>query len=84
MSSWYVYMLKCKDGSIYTGITTDIARRVDEHNGILGNGARYTRARQPVRLIYQEACENRSQASKREYAIKQLGRIDKQALAKQV
>jgi putative endonuclease len=77
-------MLKCKDGSFYTGITTDLARRVDEHNGILGNGARYTRARQPVQLIYQESCEDRSQASKREYAIKQLNRIDKQALAKQV
>lgn len=83
MSEWYVYMLKCGDGSYYTGITTDLCRRLDEHNGILRNGARYTRARQPVTLIYQECCENRSQASKREYAIKQLNRADKQALFSQ-
>ncbi len=83
MTDWYVYMLKCKDGSFYTGITTDLARRVDEHNGVLKNGARYTRARQPVQLIYQESCEDRSQASKREHAIKKLDRADKQALVSQ-
>jgi putative endonuclease len=71
MNSWFVYILRCADGTLYTGITTDLARRVDEHNAGKA-GARYTRSRRPVALVYSEAAENRSEASKREHAIKKL------------
>jgi len=74
--SWKVYILHCADDSLYTGITTDILRRVNEHNHS-DKGARYTRARRPVVLAYQESCESRSQASQREYYIKQLNRNEK-------
>lgn len=69
---WYVYMLRCADGTIYTGISTDVDRRVREHN--LGGrlGARYTRARLPVVLIYTEKSADRSSASKREAALRRL------------
>jgi putative endonuclease len=73
-------MLRCADGSLYTGITTDVARRVAEHNGDSGLGARYTRSRRPVELIYVEAAAGRSAASRREAAIKQLDRTRKLAL----
>ena len=68
---WYVYIVKCSDNSLYTGITTDIQRRVKEHNNST-EGAKYTRSRRPVKLVYQENCENRSSASKREIEIKKL------------
>ena len=74
--AWYVYMLKCNDGTIYTGITTDLYRRLKEHNGSL-KGAKYTRTRRPVDLVYTEECKDKSSASKREYAIKQLSRSEK-------
>ena len=74
-------MLKCSDESIYTGITTDLNRRVDEHNNS-PKGAKYTRIRRPVELIYSESCEDKSSASKREYAIKQLSKIQKLSLIK--
>ena len=79
ITTWYVYILQCKDSSFYTGITTDLARRVEEHNSS-NKGARYTRARRPVTLVYSETVENRSEASKRESAIKKLTRNDKIAL----
>ncbi|HFQ13714.1 MAG TPA: GIY-YIG nuclease family protein [Gammaproteobacteria bacterium] len=79
-SQWYVYMLCCSDGSWYTGITTDPERRLRQHNGG-SRGARYTRSRRPVRLVYQEACADRSSALRREYAIKQLPARAKRALA---
>jgi len=66
---YYLYILRCSDDTFYTGITTDIKRRIDEHNGE-GKGARYTRARQPVSLVYSEEYPDRSSASKREYYIK--------------
>ena len=66
---YYVYILECADNTLYTGITTDLERRVTEHNSS-SKGARYTRTRRPVRLVYSEACEDRSSASKREYVIK--------------
>lgn len=72
-------MLKCSDGSIYTGITTDLNRRVDEHNSS-PKGAKYTRVRRPVKLIYSESYEDKSSASKREYVIKQLSKIQKLSL----
>ena len=69
MSNYFVYMLRCADDTLYTGITTDLERRVDEHNNSV-KGAKYTRARRPVSLVYSEELESRSEASKREYFIK--------------
>ncbi len=70
--------MRCKDKTLYTGVTTDIKRRVIEHNG--AKAAKYTRARQPVKLVYQEACTDRSRAQIREAAIKRLTRQEKEAL----
>jgi len=67
--SYFVYMVRCADDTLYTGITTDLERRVAEHNGSL-KGAKYTRARRPVILVYNEEYKTRSEASKREYFIK--------------
>lgn len=77
--TWYVYMVSCSDTSLYTGITTNITRRIDEHNSNK-NGAKYTRARQPVSLVYFEKAENRSLASKRERELKNLTCEQKHAL----
>lgn len=78
MSQWFVYMLRCADDSLYTGITTDVARRLTEHNGESKiPGAKCTAARRPVKLVYTEECEDRSAAGKREWAIKQLSRSQK-------
>ncbi|XHE63139.1 GIY-YIG nuclease family protein [Arcobacter sp. KX21116] len=76
MMSYFIYMLECCDGSLYTGITTDVIKRLDEHNSST-KGAKYTKARRPVKLVYEEASNDRSSASKREYAIKKLTRIKK-------
>ena len=76
---YYLYILKCKDGSLYTGITTDLARRVREHNGSK-LGAKYTKARRPVKLFYSKKFKNRSVASKEEARIKKLKRTDKLSL----
>jgi putative endonuclease len=73
---WYVYIVQCRDGTLYTGITTDIARRIYEHNN-LKCGARYTRTRRLVKLVYNENFTTRSEAMKREYEIKHLSQIDK-------
>jgi len=78
--SWFVYILRCADNSLYTGVTTDISRRLDQHNGLIKNGAKYTRNRQPVTLVYQETSNSRSEACKREYAIKDLSKSDKELL----
>ena len=75
MGKWKVYILKCSDGSLYTGITTDLARRVREHNS--GNGAKYTRSRRPVAPVYSEDYPDRSSASREEARIKKLSRDDK-------
>jgi putative endonuclease len=77
---WQVYIVRCADGTLYTGVAVDVARRIAEHNGTRTNGARYTRARRPVKLVYQEKAANRSAACKREYIIKQMGRREKLAL----
>ncbi len=77
--TWYVYLLTCKDETLYTGITTDLERRIAEHNSS-PKGARYTRSRRPVRLSYHEVCEDKSSALKRERAIKRLSRVEKIAL----
>lgn len=75
---WWVYMVACADGSLYTGVTTDVTRRVKEHNG--AKAAKYTRARQPVRLVYKEEAQTRADATSREAEIKRLSRRQKQAL----
>lgn len=77
--AWFVYIVECNDGSLYTGITTDVERRVSEHNA--GVGAKYTRVRTPVRLVYEEEASDRSSASKREWAIKQCPRATKLRMA---
>jgi len=74
--SYFVYILECSDNSLYTGITTNIDKRIDEHNNS-PKGAKYTKARRPVKLVYQEASKDRSTASKREYAIKKLTKTKK-------
>lgn len=75
---WYVYLLRCKDDTLYCGITDDILRRIAAHNA--GKGAKYTRGRGPVELVYQEEQETYSDALRREYAIKQLTRQQKRKL----
>jgi len=65
---WYVYMVRCKNNAIYTGVTVDMPRRLREHN--TGKGGRYTRAHRPVALIHKEAYQNKSEALKREAKIK--------------
>ena len=77
---WHVYIVRCSDNSLYTGIATDVKRRLEEHNQDNALGAKYTRARRPVKLVYQEKAESRSEASKREYAIRKLGKREKEAL----
>ncbi|OHE09938.1 MAG: endonuclease [Sulfurimonas sp. RIFOXYD12_FULL_33_39] len=74
-------MLKCSDESLYTGITTDLNRRLDEHNNS-PKAAKYTRARRPLELIYFEEHKDKSSASKREYEIKKLSRVEKMKLIK--
>lgn len=73
--NWVVYILECSDGSLYTGITTDLAHRITEHEQ--GNGARYTRGRGPFSIKYMEYCNNRVEASRREVSIKALSRAKK-------
>ena len=80
MSAWTLYILKCNDGSYYTGITNDIGKRLSDHEN--GKGAKYTRGRGPFDLIYQEKHADRSSASKREYEIKKLSRVEKEQLLK--
>jgi len=80
---WVVYILRCADDTLYTGITNDLEKRLQQHNGEQKNGAKYTRSRQPVTLVYSEPTESRSDASKREYAIKSLSRMQKQELITQ-
>lgn len=79
MSPYFVYILQCRDGSLYTGITTNLTRRLEEHNSSL-LGARYTRGRRPVQLLYSQKYANRSQASKEEIRIKKFSREEKQVL----
>jgi putative endonuclease len=76
MSSWYVYILRCDDGSFYTGITTDVKRRVHEHN-TTKKGAKYTKSRRPVHLIWSWRCLDRSHATYVERKIKKLPRAKK-------
>ena len=78
MAEWHVYMLRCADRSLYTGVATDIDARVATHNA--GKGAKYTRGRLPVKLVYQEAVADRGAALKREHAIKRMSVAAKRQL----
>ena len=79
---WFVYILRCTDGSLYTGITNDLNRRLEQHNA--GTASRYTRSRLPVTLVYHEEPTTKSLALKRELAIKSLSRKAKEALIQSV
>lgn len=74
-SKWYLYILRCKDETLYTGITTDVDRRLEAHRS--GKGAKYTRGRAPLELVYREECGSHSDALKRELLIKALSRQEK-------
>jgi UV DNA damage endonuclease len=76
--TWFVYLLRCADGSLYTGIAKDVSRRCERHNA--GTASRYTRSRLPVSVVYQEDQVTRSLALKRELAIKAMSRQEKEAL----
>lgn len=78
---WYVYILRCRDETLYTGITNDLGARIRAHNA--GTGAKYTRGRGPVELIYCETLSSHGDALRREYAIKQLSKQQKLALIAQ-
>ncbi|NQZ25966.1 MAG: GIY-YIG nuclease family protein [Colwellia sp.] len=80
-TAWWVYLLRCNDNSLYAGVTTDIQRRVTEHNNSK-LGAKYTRARRPVSLAYLEAADNKSSACKREYQIRHLTKNKKEQLVR--
>ena len=75
---WYVYMLRCGDGTLYTGVTDDVERRLAAHRA--GKGAKYTRGRGPLELVYQEQVPDKSAALRREYQIKRLPKQDKEGL----
>ena len=77
--SWFVYILRCSDNTLYTGVARDPQKRLQQHNH--GNkGAKYTRARRPVELVYQESAKDRSAAQQREYRIRQLSAAQKREL----
>jgi putative endonuclease len=78
----YVYIVKCADGTYYTGYTNDLKRRIKQHNA--GEGAKYTKGRRPVELVHSEQFETKSEAMKREYKIKQLKRQSKIEIINQV
>ena len=75
---WYLYILRCGDGSLYTGITTDVEKRLEVHRA--GKGAKYTRGRGPLELVYREECGTHSAALKRELEIKAMPREEKQKI----
>lgn len=77
--TWWVYMVRCSDNSLYTGITTDTVRRTREHNKS-SRGAAYTRARRPVTLVYRVAVDSRSAACSMEYSLKALNKKQKEAI----
>lgn len=80
-TKYYLYMLRCANESFYTGIATNIERRINQHNGIEKGGAKYTRVHRPVELAYAEIFSSRSDALKREYAVKQLSHAEKLKLS---
>ena len=75
---WYMYVVLCFDNSFYCGITTNLVKRLKQHNGVIKGGAKYTRSRRPCKYIYKEAAQNRSDALKKEAAFKKLNRKQKE------
>jgi putative endonuclease len=82
MSAWFVYVVRCSDGSLYTGITNNIKKRILEHN-YGTRGAKYTKSRRPVRLLYKRECDSRSHALKEEWAFKKLKKTEKERIIKE-
>lgn len=80
LSQWFVYLLRCADQTLYCGITTNLEKRLRQHNGELIGGAKYTKVRQPCTLVYFEEALNRSEASKREAVIKKMPKAVKEVL----
>lgn len=82
-TDWYLYMLRCGDGSLYTGISSDVERRLEEHRGVAGRnrGAKALRGKQPLQLVFKQAVANKSEALKLEYRVKNLSRAVKEELA---
>ena len=78
----YVYLVRCADDSLYCGWTTDLKRRIDAHNGDIPGGAKYTRGRRPVTLVYSERFHQKQEAQRREYAIKRMTKTKKLRLIK--
>ena len=78
--AYSLYILRCADGTYYTGIAKDVARRLSEHNGLLGNGAKYTSGRRPVEIVYEASFPSRSEALREEMRVKRLTRSQKQEL----
>ena len=76
--NWYLYILRCGDGTLYTGITNDVEKRLQAHRA--GKGAKYTRGRAPLELVYRECCGSHSEALKREAAVKKLSRHQKETI----
>lgn len=74
--AWYVYMVRCSDDTLYTGVTTDVKRRVEEHNSEK-KGAKYTKARQPVELVFKVMAKDRSKAQMKEAQLRKMSRADK-------
>ncbi len=82
-SVWFTYLLRCADNSLYAGVTTDLARRIHEHNYNDRLAAKYTRVRRPVTLVYAEQCESRKAACQREYQVRKLNKAKKEQLIEQ-
>lgn len=80
MNNWYIYIVRCSDNSLYTGIAKDVKKRVEEHNSNDLLGAKYTKYRRPVKLVYFEIYDSRSEATRREIAIKRLPKKNKERL----
>lgn len=80
MNDWHVYIIRCAGNTLYTGITTDVARRLQEHQGAKGKGAKYLKGKGPLSLVWQYQARDRSHASRIEYAIKQLGKAEKEQI----
>lgn len=78
----YIYLVRCSDDSLYCGWTTDLKRRIDAHNGHIPGGAKYTRGRRPVTLVYSESFHQKQEAQRREYAIKRMAKTKKLRLIK--
>jgi len=80
MDTYYFYLVRCNDNSLYSGITKDITRRLQEHNSLTGKGSKYVRSRQPAKLVYHEKFESKSKALKREAKVKQWNKTQKEQL----